>query len=56
MTDLTTKTKDFIMKCAEEVEEVYDQYDRHDTLQYTVIQLTGLVFKLEERIEELENV
>jgi hypothetical protein len=55
MSDVLASTTTFHINCAKEVETIYDSYNSYDLLQYTLIQLTALVFKLEDRIKELES-
>lgn len=55
MTDIFQRTKAFQAQCAEEVVKGFPDYGRYDLLNYTIIQLTAVVFKLEERIKELES-
>lgn len=55
MSEILERTKAFQTQCEEEIIKGFPDYGRYDLLNYTIIQLTVVVFKLEDRIKELER-
>lgn len=55
MTDTTDKTKDFLNQVLEEARAVYPNLNNENYLHYALIQLTGKVFQLEEKLKELND-
>lgn len=55
MSDITQRTREFMLMCVEQQKTIHQFPTDKDYLQGMIIQLCGSLFQLEDRVKELES-